>query len=90
MCTKRTKNPIIWLQYLCWNVQFWMSKQSMAYPIRLRRWFMGRYSLERLGTTQRQIDSWKSMNPNFVPKYKPTPWFVREHALGPFYYPWRR
>ena len=35
---KKTKNPIIWLRYLCWCVQNWMSRHTPYYPLRLRIW----------------------------------------------------
>ena len=28
---------------------------------------------------------WKSQNPSFEPSYFPLPWWVGEHALGPFH-----
>jgi hypothetical protein len=90
MQKKRIKNPIVWFQYLCWNIQFWMSGQSMAYPIWLRKLLLRRYPAERHGASWRMIKIYKAANPNYVPKYRPLPWYVGECALGPFYHPWRR
>lgn len=29
---KRTRNPLIWLQYLCWNIQWWMECHKPYMP----------------------------------------------------------
>jgi hypothetical protein len=68
----------------------WMSKRSMAYPIWLRIRFFEQYGDRRLGTSWKMIEHWRSMNPDFEPEYTPAPWYVGEHALGPFYPFWKR
>ena len=89
MTNTRTRNPVIWLRYWAWCIQFWVShpKRDMAYPLWLRKFLLCRVFPDRRrhGLSWRMIRWWESQNPNFVPQYLPLPWWVGEHALGPFY-----
>jgi hypothetical protein len=84
---KKTYNPIIWLKYLAWCIQFWASGHAMAYPGWLRKWLLFTVfpDKRRHGTTWRMIHWWRSQNDSFFPLYYPLPWWVGPHALGPFY-----
>ena len=90
MKKKRTKNPVIWFGYLCWNIQFWMLTHVPYYPMWLRRIILTRTAKERHGLSWRMIRFWESNNPDYEPHYKPLPWFIGPYAIGPFKRPWMR
>ena len=87
---KLSRNPKIWLEYLCWCIGNWMDTHKPYYPRRLRRWLHGRYAPERFGTTQFQYRFWLSLghDTDRIYQYRPLPWYVGPHAIGPFIPVW--
>jgi hypothetical protein len=88
--TRKTKNPVIWFQYGCWQVQFWMMFHKPYYPLWFRMWLLDRYPEERRSLTWRTIEMWKRANPKWQPTHLPLPWYIGDHAFGPFLGPWNR
>jgi hypothetical protein len=82
-----TKNPIIWFQYLCWCIQFWMSNHKPYYPDWLRFWLRKRYPDSQY-CKKWQVEFYKKNDPRGVTILKPWPWYVGDHCFGPFLKPW--
>lgn len=87
-----TKNPIVWFQYVCWLVQWWMYKHQPYYPMWLRKRLLNRYPSQRWGMYWAVIHNWQRINPKWqlTDDWRPLPWYVGVHAIGPFVKPWQR
>lgn len=84
-----TKNPIIWFQYLCWNIHWWMWQHKPYYPRRLRFWLRKRYPDTEYFTKQ-QVEIWKKVRKGYQGNDKIWPWYVGDHGFGPFVPLWNR
>lgn len=85
-----TRSWRIWLEYLCWSVQFWMSYHKPYLPLRLRAFIFRHTAPERHHLSWRMVEHWKQVNPDYVHPYKPLPWPIMPSAFGPFVGPWDR
>jgi len=89
---KRTKNPKIWFQYLCWKIVNWMDTHKPYYPLRVRIFILRHYPETRFHMTKSTWERWAE-NSDFDKTNKdfwPLPWFIGESALGPFIKPWNK
>ncbi len=93
---KRTKNPVVWAQYACWNVQWWMTLHQPYAPMWFRGWATYRYGV-RIGGPGKEpwlperhmIEGWMRLDPSYVPPKLP-PWWVGSNASGPLLPVWNR
>src|SRR5689334_13576268 len=83
-----TRDVHLWVRYLCWCIQFWMSCHRPILPDWLRGLIFRLTPPERYHLSWRMIEQWKRIDPNFNPLHKPLPWPICESALGPFDKPW--
>jgi hypothetical protein len=89
---RRTRDPRVWLEYLCWQIQFWMSGHKPYLPVRLRIW-LWRFFPDRMRhhVSWQQYRFWLEQpynDPATLPK--PLPWPVCSSFVGPFVGPWDR
>jgi hypothetical protein len=85
-----TLNPIPWLQYAAWTIQWWMQTHRPIYPLWFRVWALKHYGNERSGLTWDDIRRWETVRPDYKHPHKPVPWYIGAHGLGPLYAPWLR
>ena len=92
---RRTSNPLIWWQYLCWRIQFWMSGHRPLLPSPVRMWAYNRWGGRRYSISPRTVEGWirfGGLTPEQAKQdqYRPLPWPFGEYAMGPFVGPWAR
>jgi hypothetical protein len=85
---RKTLSPVIWFQYFCWNVQFWMNTHKPYYPLRLRIWLLNGYDERRHQITRQMVRVWENLGRTEYPE--PLPWYIGTAALGPFVGPWSK
>lgn len=85
-----TRDYRIWLQYLCWCIQSWMSSHKPYFPLFIRVWAFRRWP-DRINVHWRMYN-WYVDHLGADPKTldKPLPWPLCESAFGPFLAPWNR
>ena len=80
-----TRSPQIWWMYLCWCIQFQLVHNAPRYPESIRKWAFKHYGTDRFQYSTNSIRNRRIVFPDYQPKAKPLPWYIGEHALGPFY-----
>jgi len=85
-----TRDWRIWVQYLCWCIQAWMSSHKPILPSFIRIWAIRRWP-DRINMTWRMREWWQDGLGADVSKIpKPLPWPLCESAMGPFLAPWNQ
>lgn len=85
-----TKDWRIWLQYICWCIQAWMSNHNPILPGFIRIWALKRWP-ERYHLTWRMSEWWRDgLGADMTDIAKPLPWPLGEAAMGPFIKPWEK
>jgi hypothetical protein len=87
-----TRNPRIWLEYLCWCIQYQMSVHKPYYPGWVRGLVLKYYphANERWSIHWNMVRIWQQVNPDWqiTPNRTPLPWYIGTAAFGPFIIPW--
>ena len=85
-----TRDYRLWLQYLCWCIQSWMSFHKPILPSFIRGWALRRWP-DRFNRTWRMHEWWRDgLGADMTGIAKPLPWPLCEAAFGPFLKPWNR